>query len=41
MLLAKLDGSGAVPLLEKVAAGDADLQVRNAAIQQLNKLKQK
>ena len=41
MLLAKLDGNGAVVLLEKVAAGDADLQVRNAAIQQLNKLKRK
>lgn len=40
-LLAKVDRQAAVPALEKVAAGDADLQVRNAAIQQLKELKGK
>jgi HEAT repeat protein len=39
--LVKLDGPAALPLLEKVGKEDADLQVRNAAIQQLHELKQK
>ena len=38
-LLAKIDRHGAVPALEKIAAGDADLQVRNAAMEQLKELK--
>ena len=38
-LLAKVDQQAAVPALEKVAAGDLDLQVRSAAIQQLKELK--
>src|ERR1043166_1904149 len=39
--LAKLDRAGAIPLLEKVGREDADLQVRNAAIQQVKNLRQK
>ena len=39
--LAKLDRVEAIPLLEKVGREDADLQVRNAAIQQVNNLRQK
>ncbi len=41
VLLVKLDGAAAIPILEKVSTEDADLQVRSAAIQQLNKLRQK
>jgi len=37
--LAKLDGSAAIPTLQKVSTEDADFQVRNAAIQRLNSLK--
>jgi hypothetical protein len=40
-LLAKLDGSAAIPTLQKVSTEDADFQVRNAAMQQLNNLKHK
>lgn len=39
--LAKLDKDAARPLLEKVAAEDADLRVRNAALQQLEELRKK
>ena len=39
--VAKLDPAKARPLLEKMSTSEADLQVRNAAIQQLNKLNQK
>jgi len=39
--VAKLDPAKAEPLLEKMSAGEQDLQVRNAAIQQLNNLKTK
>jgi len=39
--LAKLDKEAAIPLLEKVGRDDADLQVRNAAIQQVNDLRKK
>jgi HEAT repeat protein len=39
--LAKLDKEAARPLLEKVAANDADLQVRNAALEQLEDLRKK
>ena len=39
--LAKIDPSGAVPVLQKVSTDDADLQVRNAAIRQLKELNQK
>ncbi len=38
-LLAKVDRQAALPALEKVAASDADLSVRSAAIQQLKELK--
>src|SRR6266404_4450010 len=37
--VAKLDPTKARPLLEKMSTGETDLQVRNAAIQQLNNLK--
>ena len=37
--LAKVEGEAAVPVLEKVSHDDLDLQVRNAAIQQLNDLR--
>jgi HEAT repeat protein len=36
--VARLDPNKARPLLEKMSAGEEDLQVRNAAIQQFNKL---
>jgi HEAT repeat protein len=39
--LARLDKEAAVPLLEKVGQDDADLQVRNAAIQRLNDLRKR
>ena len=39
--VAKLDRVAAIPLLERVGRDDADLQVRNAAIQQVNNLRQK
>jgi HEAT repeat protein len=39
--LSKLDGEAAIPVLERVSAEDADYRVRNAAIQQLNRLKGK
>ena len=39
--LAKLDRVEAIPLLEKVGREDADFQVRNAAIQQVNNLRRK
>jgi len=39
--VAKLDPIKARPLLEKMSTSEADLQVRNAAIQQLNKLTHK
>jgi len=39
--LAKLDREAAIPLLEKAARDDADLPVRNAAIQQINELRKK
>ena len=39
IFLAKLDGSAAAPVLQKVSTEDADFEVRNAAIQQLNQLK--
>jgi HEAT repeat protein len=39
--LAKLDKGAALPVLEKVSAGDADLQVRNAALQEINHLRTK
>jgi hypothetical protein len=39
--LARLDDAAAMPALQKVGAEDADLRVRNAAIQQMNELKQK
>jgi HEAT repeat protein len=39
--LARLEKEAAVPLLEKAGQDDADLQVRNAAIQQLNDLRKK
>jgi HEAT repeat protein len=39
--LAKLDAARAAPLLEKMSGSEPDLLVRNAAIQQLNNLKQK
>ena len=38
---AKLDPTRAAPLLERMSTGEADLQVRNAAIQQLKNLKAK
>ena len=38
--LAKLGGADTVALLEKVSSEDEDLQVRSAAIQQLNQLRQ-
>jgi HEAT repeat protein len=41
MFLAKLDGTAAIQQLQKVSADDADFEVRNAAIQQLNQLKHK
>lgn len=37
--LAKLDRDAAIPLLEKVGREDADFQVRNAAMQQVNDLR--
>lgn len=37
--VSKLEGAAAKPALEKISAGDADLRVRNAALQELNKLK--
>jgi hypothetical protein len=37
----KLDPTKAKPLLLKMSAGEPDLQVRNAAIQQLNNLNHK
>jgi len=40
MWLAKLGGADTVALLEKVSSEDEDLQVRSAAIQQLNQLRQ-
>jgi hypothetical protein len=39
--VAKLDPAKARPLLERLSTSDADLQVRNAAIQQLNKVTHK
>ena len=39
--LARLDRESAIPVLEKVGHDDADLQVRNAAIQQVNNLRKK
>jgi len=39
--LVKLDPAKARPLLEKMSSSEPDLQVRNAAIQQLNNLKRK
>jgi hypothetical protein len=39
--VAKLNPTKARPLLEKMSATEPDLQVRNAAIQQLNELNQK
>jgi len=39
--VAKLDPTKAKPLLEKMRTGETDLQVRNAAIQQLNSLNHK
>jgi HEAT repeat protein len=39
--VAKLDPAKARPLLEKLSVSEADLQVRNAAIQQLNKVTHK
>jgi len=39
--VAKLDPNKARPLLEKMSAGEQDLQVRNAAIQQFNQLTHK
>jgi HEAT repeat protein len=39
--VAKLDPTKARPLLEKMSTSEADLQVRNAAIQQLNSLNHK
>ena len=39
--LVKVDGALAVPALEKVSRDDVDLQVRGAAIQQLNDLRKK
>jgi HEAT repeat protein len=39
--VARLNPTKARPLLEKMSATEPDLQVRNAAIQQLNKLNQK
>ncbi len=39
--VAKLDATKARPLLEKMSTSEPDLQVRNAAIQQLNKLNHK
>jgi len=41
MWVAKLDPSRATPLLEKMSARETDLQVRNAAIQQLKNLRHK
>ena len=41
MWVAKLDPSKATPLLEKMSTSETDLQVRNAAIQQLNSLRHK
>lgn len=38
VLLAKLEGAAARPLLEPVAAGDADLRVRSIAMEQLEAL---
>ena len=40
-MLAKLGGAAALPALEKTSTTDLDLQVRNAALQQVNQLKQK
>ena len=39
--VAKLDSAKVRPLLEKMSASESDLQVRNAAIQQINKLTHK
>ena len=39
--VAKLDPAKAKPLLEKMSASEPDLQVRNAALQQINKLTHK
>ena len=39
--VAKLDPTKARPLLEKISTGETDLQVRNAAIQQVNSLNHK
>ena len=39
--VAKLDSAKARPLLERLSASETDLQVRNAAIQQLNKVTHK
>ncbi len=39
--VAKLDPAKARPLLEKMSTGETDLQVRNAAIQQVNSLNHK
>ncbi len=39
--LMKLDPSKTLPLLEKMSTGETDLQVRNAAIQQIKNLKAK
>jgi HEAT repeat protein len=41
MWVAKLDPSKATPLLVRMSTGEADLRVRNAAIQQLNSLRHK
>ncbi len=40
-MLAKVDGAAALPVLERVSTTDLDLQVRNAALQQVNELKRK
>lgn len=39
--LAKLDRAAAIPMLEKLSDEETDLQVRNAAIQQLNELRKR
>jgi HEAT repeat protein len=38
--LVKLDNTGALEMLKEVSEKDSDLQVRNAAIQELNRLKE-
>jgi HEAT repeat protein len=40
VLLARLDKTDAIPVLEKVSTRDRDLQVRNVAIQELKKLRE-